>query len=322
MRTFSRLNRKKAKGMPFLLFICVLVFLFAAVNAANAKQTGKARIEETFVSGGSYVGPDELPPYTGAPYAVINNNVPLFQEEDYGTKSFERYSELDSLGRCGTAFANIGRDLMPTQKRGVIGRVRPSGWQLVKYDFVDGKYLYNRCHLIGYQLSGENDNEKNLITGTRYLNVEGMLPFENKAADYVRETDGHVLYRVTPVYEGDHLVADGVRMEACSVEDRGAGVCFHVFVYNVQPGVVIDYATGDSRAAEPDDTAASANGIYTEQPEQAGRKNYVLNQNTMKFHLPGCSSVQQIKDWNRQEVTAGREELLEQGYQPCQNCRP
>ena len=177
---------------------------------------------------------------------IINDNEPYFDQGDFTTKSFEEYSPLDDLGRCGVAFANIGEDIMPTKERGSIGMIKPSGWQTKKYDFVDGKYLYNRCHLIGYQLSGENANEKNLITGTRYMNTEGMLPFENEVADYVKDTGNHVLYRVTPVFEGDNLVADGVLMEAMSVEDRGLDIEFNVFVYNVQPHVKIDYQTGKS----------------------------------------------------------------------------
>lgn len=188
----------------------------------------------------------EIPGYSGEPYIEINNNEPDFSEEDWNEESFEIYSELDDLGRCGTAYANVGTDLMPTEERGSIGHVKPTGWQTVKYDIVDGKYLYNRCHLIGYQLSGENANKMNLITGTRYMNVEGMLPFENMVADYVKETGNHVLYRVTPVFDGNDLVAVGVQMEAFSVEDQGEGICYNVYVYNVQPGIEIDYATGES----------------------------------------------------------------------------
>ena len=189
---------------------------------------------------------EDIPEYDGKPYVIINDNEPYFDQGDFTTKSFEEYSPLDSLGRCGVAYANIGEDIMPTKERGSIGMIKPSGWQTKKYDFVDGKYLYNRCHLIGYQLSGENANEKNLITGTRYMNTEGMLPFENEVADYVKDTGNHVLYRVTPVFEGDNLVADGVLMEAMSVEDRGLDIEFNVFVYNVQPHVKIDYQTGKS----------------------------------------------------------------------------
>ena len=190
-----------------------------------------------------------VPAFAEQPYVVINDNMPEFSKEDYTTESYEFYSEQDSLNRCGYAMACIGRDLMPTEERGSIGQVKPSGWQTVKYDFVDGKYLYNRCHLIGFQLSGENANEKNLITGTRYLNTEGMLPFENMIADYVKETGNHVLYRVTPIFDGDNLVARGVQMEAWSVEDNGDGICFNVYCYNNQPGVEIDYATGKSELA-------------------------------------------------------------------------
>ena len=180
------------------------------------------------------------------PYITINNNIPNFTDENFTTKSFEMYSELDELGRCGVAFANIGTDVMPTEERGQISQIKPSGWHTVKYDCVDGKYLYNRCHLIGYQLTAENANEKNLITGTRYMNVEGMLPFENKVADYIKETGNHVLYRVTPVFEGNNLLASGVQMEAESVEDKGEGILFNVYVYNNQPKIQINYATGES----------------------------------------------------------------------------
>ena len=192
----------------------------------------------------------DIPAYAGDPYVTINDNEPQFLETDLATSSYEYYSDLDDLDRCGVVYACIGTDLMPTEERGNIGAVKPSGWHTVKYDIVDGKYLYNRCHLIGYQLSGENANINNLITGTRYLNVEGMLPFENMVADYVKETGNHVLYRVAPVFEGDNLVASGVQIEAQSVEDQGEGILFNVYCYNVQPGVTIDYATGDSVLAE------------------------------------------------------------------------
>lgn len=189
---------------------------------------------------------EEVPPFAGSPYVEINGNLPDFSAEELSDQAFEVYSPLDFLGRCGTAYANVGQELMPTEDRGDIGQVRPTGWQTVKYDVVDGGYLYNRCHLIGFQLTGENANEQNLITGTRYMNVDGMLPFENMVADFVKETGYHVRYRVTPVYKGTDLVARGVQMEAMSVEDGGEGICFNVFVYNAQPGVAIDYATGES----------------------------------------------------------------------------
>ena len=250
-----------------------------------------------------------IPAYFGEPYVVLNNNVPNFTEQEQTTESFESYSALDSLGRCGTATACVGLDLMPTEERGAIGQVKPTGWHTVKYDFVDGKYLYNRCHLIGYQLSGENANERNLITGTRYLNVTGMLPFENMVADYVQETGNHVLYRVTPIFEGEDLLAQGVEMEALSVEDDGEGIEFHVFCYNVQPGVEIDYATGESWCQE--DTRIEAEA-----------ETYVLNTNSHKFHLLSCASVDNMKTENKQEYTGSREELIANGYEPCKQCNP
>lgn len=192
----------------------------------------------------------KLPKYSGSPCITVNGNIPEFTADEITTASYEFYSELDSLGRCGYAMACVGTDIMPTEERGSLGHIKPSGWHTVKYDNIDGKYLYNRCHLIGYQLTGENSNEKNLITGTRYLNIEGMLPFENMVADYVEETGNHCMYRVTPVFSGDNLLADGVYMEAYSVEDEGEGICFCVYVYNVQPDIIIDYTTGESRAAE------------------------------------------------------------------------
>lgn len=214
--------------------------LAVATNAIG--DIGKQRAESTKVS----FSLDTISDFKDEPYVIINNNKPNFEEKDFTTKSFEKYSELDVLGRCGVAFANIGKDIMPTEPRGEIGMIKPSGWQYAKYDFVDGKYLYNRCHLIGFQLAGENANEKNLITGTRYLNVDGMLPFENQIAEYVKKKNKHVLYRVTPIFKNKNLVASGVQMEAESVEDRGKSVCFNVYVYNNQPGVEIDYKTGKS----------------------------------------------------------------------------
>lgn len=266
---------------------------------------------------------DEIPEYSGASYVKVNNNEPFFSEDDMITNAFENYSDLDPLGRCGVAYANIGRELMPTEERGAIGSVKPSGWQTVKYDCVDGKYLYNRCHLIGYQLSGENANEKNLITGTRYLNVDGMLPFENMVADYVKETNNHVLYRVTPMYAGEDLVASGVLIEGKSVEDDGEGICFNVFCYNVQPGVTIDYATGKSVLSDgSSSTEAKEESVDPGSSSGAEEGTYVLNTNTKKFHLPTCKSVEDMKDKNKSEFTGDRQELIDQGYEPCGNCHP
>lgn len=259
---------------------------------------------------------DSLPEYAGEPFVVVNGNVPCFTEE-YTTEAFEYYSELDELGRCGEVYANIGVELMPTEERESIGHVKPSGWQIEKYDFVDGKYLYNRCHLIGFQLAGENANERNLITGTRFLNVTGMLPFENQVAEYVKETGNHVLYRVTPLYEGSNLVADGVQMEAWSVEDNGEGISFHVYVYNHQPGVVIDYATGASRPATEEEVLAIEYGEKDMEGE-----GYVLNTNSMKFHAPDCTAVSDMKEENKQETRMPREMLLIYGYEPCGSCEP
>ena len=192
---------------------------------------------------------DNIPSYAGNSYVIVNDNIPNFKEEDYTTTSFEKYGELDYLGRCTTATSNIGIDLMPTEKRGSIGMIKPTGWHTIKYDHIDGKYLYNRCHLIGYQLTGENANKKNLITCTRSMNTKGMLQFENMVADYIKKTSNHVLYRVTPVFEGDNLLATCVQMEAYSVEDSGKGIMFNVFVYNIEDGIIIDYKTGESRLA-------------------------------------------------------------------------
>lgn len=257
----------------------------------------------------AFLALSDIPAFSGEPYVVIDGNEPGFLEGELTTNSYEVYSPLDALGRCGEATACVGVDLMPTEERGSIGQVKPSGWQTVKYDCVDGKYLYNRCHLIGYQLSGENANKQNLITGTRYMNVDGMLPFENMVADYVKETENHVLYRVTPVYDGDNLVASGVVMEAESVEDGGEGVSFHVYVYNSQPGVEIDYATGESWLE---------GGARPETPEAS----YILNTSSKKFHLPDCSGASSMKAENRQEYSGSREDLMSQGYQPCGICKP
>lgn len=254
---------------------------------------------------------ESIPEYTGDPYVVINENVPFFTESDFTEEAFETYSDLDELGRCGAAFANVGKETMPTEERGQIGMIKPSGWQTVKYDCVDGKYLYNRCHLIGYQLSAENANEKNLITGTRYLNVSGMLPFENMVADYIKNTGNHVLYRITPIYQDKNLVASGVLMEAQSVEDDTIRFC--VYCYNVQPGIQIDYATGKSSLAAGSEEASKA-------PDQEAT--YILNENSKKIHTPDCTSVQDTKPKNRKEYHGLLQELLDDGYTGCKNCNP
>ena len=259
---------------------------------------------------------EEVPAYSGSPYVELDGNLPGFSLEERTTDSFETYSTLDALGRCGPAYACIGQDLMPTEDRESISSVHPTGWVQAEYDFVEGGSLYNRCHLIGFQLTGENANEENLITGTRYMNVEGMLPFENMVADYIKETGNHVLYRAAPIFEGENLVASGVVMEALSVEDEGEGVCFHVYVYNVQPGVEIDYATGESW--ETKDSASSALESQAEEQET----DYVLNTSSKKFHLPDCPSVDSMSGKNRQEYHGTREKLIAQGYEPCGSCNP
>lgn len=272
---------------------------------------GCASLAEPGSAPAAAVALEDVPAFSGAPYVEIDGNQPAFSEAERTAESFETYSALDELGRCGPAFACIGQDLMPTQERESISQVRPTGWQNAEYDFVDGGYLYNRCHLIGFQLTGENANERNLITGTRYMNVEGMLPFENMVADYVRETGNHVLYRVTPVFEAEELVARGVQMEAWSVEDEGDGVCFNVYVYNNQPGVEIDYRTGESRAAGAESTA-----------EPAQDETYILNVRSKKFHRPDCASVDSMREENRETFHGSREALIEQGYAPCGSCNP
>ncbi len=253
-------------------------------------------------------------------YTVLNNNVPEFTESEITTVAFEDYSELDELKRCGVAFACIGEEIMPTEERSAIGQIKPSGWQMAKYDIVDGKYLYNRCHLIGYQLSGENANEKNLITGTRYMNVDGMLPFENLVADYIKETKNHVMYRVTPVFEGKNLLAKGVQMEALSVEDDGEGISFNVFVNNIQPGVEINYMDGTSKAEHSSENAP----VQRKQSVQGRATDTVciLNTNTMRFHEEGCSSVKTIKAENKETFNGTRAWLIDNGYSPCGNCNP
>ena len=241
----SRRKRKKIDSLEQIIILIVMLSIFLIINKFMPQEsiTSQGKTGSTQIS----FSMDEIPNFDeSTPYVVINENIPEFEEKYFTEVSFESYSKLDELGRCGVAFANVSIDTMPTEERGAIGNVKPSGWHTAKYDNVDGKYLYNRCHLIGYQLTAENANKENLITGTRYLNVQGMLPFENEVANYIKETKNHVLYRVTPIFKGDNLVANGVQMEAESVEDRGYGVEFNVYVYNNQPGIEIDYKTGES----------------------------------------------------------------------------
>ena len=253
----------------------------------------------------------DIPEFSDEPYVIINDNKPNFTDDMLSDKAYEFYSELDELGRCGYAIACVGTEIMPTEERGEIGMIKPSGWHTVKYDVVDGKYLYNRCHLIGYQLTGENANKLNLITGTRYLNIEGMLPFENLIADYVKDSGNHVLYRVTPIYDGDNLLAAGVQMEGYSIEDNGAEICFNVFAYNAQPYIDINYKTGESKLSSDVE-------VDTQSKEE--NITYIINKSSKKFHLPDCSSVKDMKPQNKKESTQTKEELENLGYSPCKSC--
>lgn len=304
-----------------------------APSASQGQQTESSAPTE--ITTASSFSLSDVPAYSGKAYTSVNGNVPYFSAAELTTQSFETYSDLDSLGRCGVTYACIGKDLMPTEERGSIGMVKPTGWHTVRYDdLVDGKYLYNRCHLIGYQLTGENANTKNLITGTRYLNIEGMLPFENMVADYIQETNNHVLYRVTPIFEGNNLLANGVLMEGYSVEDKGAGVSYCVFAYNVQPGIEIDYATGESKLADgaqqEEQKTATVTPTPSPEPEkqepvtgsEASQADYILNKNTKKFHYPTCSSVNDMKEKNKQEFFGTRDETIALGYSPCGRCNP
>lgn len=325
--------KKEMKRIVSALLIAMLL-LSGCVGPTSTEQNGTHVNEQT----GAEVAPEtsagtesaesgafslsDIPTYSGQPYVAVNGNIPFFEESELSATAFETYSELDALGRCGVAYACIGQELMPTEERGSIGQVKPSGWHTVKYDNVDGKYLYNRCHLIGYQLTGENANEQNLITGTRSMNVDGMLPFENLVADYVQETGNHVLYRVTPVFDGDNLVASGVLMEAESVEDKGEGVLYNVYVYNIQSGIDIDYQTGESALSTTPDSEANESEPGTEEEGATEQAEYILNTNTRKFHKPSCSSASDIAADNKESYVGSRAELIEDGYAPCGRCKP
>lgn len=299
MQKTTRRRKKGGKSRKAQILAGVLLLiaaaLLAALQAHETQQTAEV------------IALDDLPAYSGEAYVEINGNVPFFTEDELTTDTFESYSELDELGRCGVAYANICHELMPTEPRGEIGSVKPSGWHTVRYNgLVEGNYLYNRCHLIGYQLAGENANRQNLITGTRYLNTTGMLPFENQVDDYVDETDNHVLYRVTPIYAGDNLVASGVLMEAYSVEDDG-GLCFCVYCYNVQPYITIDYATGESWLSEDAPvTAADASDAQL----------VYLSDSGTKYHRADCRYV----DADARELH--EQEAVDAGYAPCGTCKP
>ena len=276
------------------------------------------------------------PAYEGDAAKVLNGNVPLFTEEELRMAPGLQLSELDDLGRCGPALGCLGPETLPIEERGPIGEVRPSGWHTVRYDDrIEDRYLYNRCHLIGYQLCGENAEPRNLITGTRYLNMTGMLPYENAVFAYIGQSGNHVLYRARPVFEGDNLLASGVLLEARSLEDQGAGLQFFVYLFNVQPGVRIDYADGGSEAEaddlppEPEPTLSAlteteelGGGEERSLPGEEGTITYVFNSNTMRFHRPDCPSAVEMRPENRVDFTGTREEAIALGYEPCSRCKP
>lgn len=285
--------------------------------------------EIVFPSDASF-DPSSIPEYTDKSYFEVNANTPFY--DMFTDEPFQILPELDSLGRCGTVFEMLGPETMPETEREGIGMIKPSGWHTVKYpELISDLYLYNRCHLIGFQLSGLNADERNLITGTKYMNVSGMLQFEDRTASYIKESGNHVLYRVTPVFEGSDLVARGVLMEALSVEDNGSGLRFCVFCYNVQPGIGINYSDGESWVIEEPVQTEPAQTEITEPeeiirevpvPEESIGQDYILNTNTKKFHYPYCSSVNQMKEKNKREFTGTRDEVINQGFVACKNCNP
>lgn len=288
---------RRAAGLA-ALFVCALVL--TACTGLGPQQLHEGDISL-----------DEVPAYSGEPYVEINGGRADFTDEEMVADAYESYSDLDDLGRCGTAEACAGEELMPTAERERISEVHPTGWHRDEYDFIEGELLYNRCHLLAYSLTAENANEKNLITGTRYMNTEGMEPFESMTAGYIHRTGNHVMYRVTPIFKEDNLVASGVHMMAKSVEDDGEGLEFNIYCYNVQPGVSIDYATGDNWL--------STETLITEEDVSG---TYILNTNSMKFHRPSCPGVVDMNESNREEYKGSRAALIEQGYEPCGSCRP
>ena len=276
-------------------------------NSPNSVGTGVA----------SAVDPSTLPAFSGTAYTVVNGNQPSFSAAELTTKGYEKYTSLDSLGRCGVALASCGKEIMPgaDEERGSISSIKPSGWVQAKYDGISGGYLWNRCHLLGWQLSAENANRQNLITGTRYMNINGMLPFENMVADYIRETGNHVAYRVTPIFEGSNLVCSGVQMEAYSIEDEGESICFNVYCYNVQPGIIINYATGDSSGPSNEQTnpPATEDNSSDNNPAASGEMVWIPKSGKKYHSHSGCSNMK-----NPSQVT--KEEAEDRGYEPCKKC--
>lgn len=293
-----------------------LVLIIAIILLLNF--TGCNSILEALRESISHYEPDILtdvfkdtPTFSEYPYVVVNENKPIFSDKELTPNCVEKYSELDELGRCGVAFAVIGKESMPTGKRQDISHIRPTGWHTTKYDIVSGKYLYNRCHLIAYQLTNENANAKNLITGTRYMNEQGMLPFENLVADYIKETDNHVAYRVSPVFKDDNLLAYGVQIEALSIEDNGAGICFNIYCFNAQPNVLIDYNTGESSLEIDYEYITDGN----EKPD------YILDSKCKEYHLPSCEKIADIENGYKLNYIGNKEKLKELEYSPCKKCK-
>ncbi len=308
-------NKKRKQLHTVMMLLFVLLFCSIGMSAKEVNAASGAA------------------GFSGSPSVTINNNVPAFSADEITTVSYEKYGKLDKLGRCTPAMACIGLDLMPTEDRGSIGMVKPTGWDQNKYPgIVDSNppYLYNRCHMIGFQLTGESANEQNLITGTRYMNIEGMLPFENQVASYIKSTGNHVMYRVTPDFTGENLLCNGVQIEAYSVEDSGRGICFNVYCYNVQPGVVLNYADGSNYAdpngnlyaRQSEDKAYADDTVQTTSSTEAVTSSYVANKNTKKFHYPSCGSVSDMKEKNKLFFDGTRDELIDKGYSPCKRCNP
>lgn len=347
MNKLSLTHRQGYKNTGLLKRIILWAMILSFVLSGNCMGFSTSKSVNTH----------HIKAYHGIPFVLLNDNIPEFQEGDLVTEAYQKFSPLDSLGRTGPGIACLGSETFPREKRGSLGDVRPSGWHTVRYDdLIEDRYLYNRCHVIGYQLGGDNATPENLFTGTRYLNMNSMLFFENMVASFLRDNkSSHVMYRVTPVFDGSDLVASGVQMEAYSVEDHGKGVSFNVYLYNVQPGVIIDYSTGESKRdstsasidimtcseaydmlTSPDqrilkldlnedasDYAARSRSIISEpKRDQPSKAAYVLNTNTKKFHRPECSSVYDIKDKNRKEFFGTREEAISAGYVPCKRCKP
>lgn len=314
-------KRRKKKDKKYYIFLA-LIAIFAVIccvymalkNEADSHSlVSESQIASQTVESVNSISADNLPQYNGKAFVAVNNNEPAF-DKTKSAKAFESYSKLDYLRRCRTAFACVGKETMPKEKRGDISSVKPSGWVHVEYDFIDGKSLYNRCHLIGYQLTAENANERNLITGTRYMNTEGMLPIENMVADYIKETNNHVLYSVTPIFKGKEPLARGVQIQAYSVEDKGEGICCNVFCFNVQPGIEINYSNSKSTLLNASSTTTTA--------LSGGKYDYILNIRSKKFHKTDCDGAKDISPSNKEDYKGSRDALIQQGYSPCGRCNP